>query len=1771
MANEYSINAKITADSTDFQEAVKKASKSLDGMKDSFNRATQNIKKSIADWGLDIDKFYNKGSKIFKDFGIDIDKFAAHFGTTGKVVAAITTASIALTKFGQSMNEARAEIAKGTGAVGEDLIKLQDTLHKAMIEGIGRDAKEVGGMMADLNTRFGATEKELVDMTVQFDKFSAVMGVDARQAINDTADVMAKWGIEAKDLNPLLDQLTTASQMSGASINELTSGLTQGQSVFSQFGMSATDSIAILSSLAKNGIETNSAITALKYSLNVFSKAGVDAKTGLNKTIEAITNAKTETEALSVACEVFGARNGVEMVKVLKSGSMSADEFKTALMNAGGALSSVDSASRTSVDAIADLKATLAGTFSGFGEGFDNLFRDLTDSVRELVEFVAPVIEPIGNIFRDVFSAIGQMLKVLVENFILFEEKFDGVFANVKKIIQTAYETIHKVLGNILEAFKTAFSLIFAILDGKWDLAWENAKKLALLFVKSLSDILSGIVKLFSKMINGIIEKLNSAIDLYHKLPKFAQIFDIDKIGKISENVDLSSAWGITGKLEEVQRKIDELSRKAVEEITGDLGEVSEAVSDTGEIVKTQAMEVAQLSIEWSNKLLQQEITMLEKRRDNAVAVAKSAKKSEEEIYAIKASYTEKINDLQIKQLNVQREAEIQKVKASKESLENQEKVIAQINTYYNNQIDLIKETIVFIEKTDEVTKKSLNAWDTWIQGFEDKANDWTTMTTEMAQAGTQAMGDMFETIGESLADDSVAFEDYTAVAVEAISKILKALGAQLAAEAAVAAAHYDYGTAAAAAAGAAAALVAAGTLKSVANNMKKTSEATKEASMSLKEFKERLENIWSGKSTSISVVASMRETDVIIKNSTDALKTAQAEYEKAVKQNNEKIKELKKSINDRTKAEVAAAVLVPIFGAVAAAQTQKSIDKDKKKINELSYEIFKAKQKVLEAETKLRMANAQYLQGIRDTNESLEAQIAENRSVVSDYKTLYSSLNGYNKEMSRSKEIVTELAKVVKNELLVNTTSLLNEVYSSFGSLGKDIGETLMNSIVDGASKSDFMDNMKKMIKQKILQLTIYTESFTKQIAQVGEKLVKSLMNDNKGLESVTKELSTLYDETAKKADKVNDLLNKAFNGYIDETADEVADKVDEVADKVDEFAEKLENLRSVVDNLKESLKALRSQTTVSFQNLVSNYASVSKELESLISAQQAVVDSLNKQHTDKYSVYKKNGIIYIPQDKTAEYRSELNQIKAAENELAALRKESSYLNVRLLRETQENLKKENSTLSEQISLYKSLYTLINVSDLSYKEIFTQSQINAIRNQLLNVQAELMNTATQIGSNIVSSIAKGATKADFMSSIKDYMKNQIVSLVVYSSGFESTLTELGRKMTKAISSGATNFTDLEKELSSLYDTVEKKVKTAYASLDKVFPDVNKNLKETSSSANTATASLSKLGEKIKSLKETLSDLGGDLADKLANGLKSGLSKNDMLATMKDYIKDMIIQTVVYTDSMKSQIESVGKKIAQAINSGNSTNVLGAKETIGSLYDTLTTKSKTALKWVEQLFPEMSKTVEKETINVEKSLTRLESAVQSFKETIADLGGDIAGNLVDGLTNGLSQSDFLTNMKNWIKKMLVQSVVYTEQMKSQIEAIGKTISNAISGGFTETSMHEIRRDLSFIFEQASSKMSGIDKVLGGVFDGYAAGTENAKQGLHIVGEAGPELVRFRGGERVYNNHDTMSMLSGGNKTNNFNVTFNNLQDTSAYAMMSQLKRYNKEMAINGVI
>ena len=141
------------------------------------------------------------------------------------------------------------------------------------------------------------------------------------------------------------------------------------------------------------------------------------------------------------------------------------------------------------------------------------------------------------------------------------------------------------------------------------------------------------------------------------------------------------------------------------------------------------------------------------------------------------------------------------------------------------------------------------------------------------------------------------------------------------------------------------------------------------------------------------------------------------------------------------------------------------------------------------------------------------------------------------------------------------------------------------------------------------------------------------------------------------------------------------------------------------------------------------------------------------------------------------------------------------------------------------------------------------------------------------------------------------------------------------------------------------------------------------------------------------------------------------------------------------------------------------------------------------------------------------------------------------------------------------------------------EALGKTLSGGFTslfgGGSSSSGGGGSSRDN--IFEDPFNE--------GGILDPnpvtnpimpwnwhFANGSNAVPKGLALVGEAGPELVRFRGGEQVLNSHNTQKALEGmGGTTINQNVTFNNLQDTTAYAMMNQFKQYNRQMAINGVI
>ncbi|MCQ2589298.1 MAG: hypothetical protein MJ179_02635 [Treponema sp.] len=169
-------------------------------------------------------------------------------------------------------------------------------------------------------------------------------------------------------------------------------------------------------------------------------------------------------------------------------------------------------------------------------------------------------------------------------------------------------------------------------------------------------------------------------------------------------------------------------------------------------------------------------------------------------------------------------------------------------------------------------------------------------------------------------------------------------------------------------------------------------------------------------------------------------------------------------------------------------------------------------------------------------------------------------------------------------------------------------------------------------------------------------------------------------------------------------------------------------------------------------------------------------------------------------------------------------------------------------------------------------------------------------------------------------------------------------------------------------------------------------------------------------------------------------------------------------------------------------------------------------------------------------------------------------------------------------------EIIIKVVEGIVRIITNVPKLFEGIINGIFNGLLEKDWKEFGKKIAEGFKDILLTLFGKDttgngkndsadagKIIKGILTGglstllgFATGSNNVPRGLALVGEHGPELVDFKGGERVYNAQNTASILNGANKGNSFNVTFNNLQDTSASTMIRQLKAYNRQMAINGI-
>ena len=380
-----------------------------------------------------------------------ITKFAGFFAITKLFSFLIDTFN--------NFQQAQKEIVLATGATGDALRDLTNSMLD--VQGsVWQSQQEIAQAIGELNTRLGLTGDELTDFTTKYLNFASVTGQDGKQAIADNVRLFNIWGVAADKQADYLDKLAKAGQLTGVNVSNLTNQLQQNQAALSALGLSLDDSIALLSNFEAQGIEAGDALAAMKIWVNNLVDQGLTPADAIEKIVDSIKNAKTETEAIEIAANTFGKRGGLAMFNAIKNGTFDIEKMKAALEDADGTVEDTYKNMETFWEFLSRKWNGIIADFTKWNnEGFQS-FRELcniiNDSLTPAIESVNSKWQDAKNYMADVWKTVKQVANW--ERDLNLELTEQGKIAEEQNRKQQQLNAVNQEYVNTLDAANKALN-----------------------------------------------------------------------------------------------------------------------------------------------------------------------------------------------------------------------------------------------------------------------------------------------------------------------------------------------------------------------------------------------------------------------------------------------------------------------------------------------------------------------------------------------------------------------------------------------------------------------------------------------------------------------------------------------------------------------------------------------------------------------------------------------------------------------------------------------------------------------------------------------------------------------------------------------------------------------------------------------------------------------------------------------------------------------------------------------------------------------------------------------------------------------------------------------------------------------------------------------------------------------------------------------------------------------------------------------------------------
>jgi phage-related minor tail protein len=291
--------------------------------------------------------------------------------SVGKKASALSAAAVATgtasVKAAEDLKEGYDIVVTKTGATDDalkDLKKSANNVFGTMPE----DMATVGEAIGEVNTRFHTTGDELESTSKQFIQFASINDTNITQSVDQVDKMMKAWNVDASQTGNLLGLLTAKAQATGISVDTLESEVLDNNSALKQMGLSMPQSINLMAQFDENGVNASTALAGLKKALQNATSEGKTMDEALKDTIGSIKNAKTDTEALKIAQELFGKKGAAEMATAIRENRIDLNDLSSSMKQYGDTVESTYNNTKSPLDNAKTAMNNAKIAMANFGE-----------------------------------------------------------------------------------------------------------------------------------------------------------------------------------------------------------------------------------------------------------------------------------------------------------------------------------------------------------------------------------------------------------------------------------------------------------------------------------------------------------------------------------------------------------------------------------------------------------------------------------------------------------------------------------------------------------------------------------------------------------------------------------------------------------------------------------------------------------------------------------------------------------------------------------------------------------------------------------------------------------------------------------------------------------------------------------------------------------------------------------------------------------------------------------------------------------------------------------------------------------------------------------------------------------------------------------------------------------------------------------------------------------------------------------------------------------